>query len=384
MAFNPIDRYEHLAGRELRSFFEFIEKHQGKFFSGVISYDLGYELYDLPKTKIDPILAPLLHFAAYDNFIEFHSGNQGTLFFHDPSFPDQIAEVIQRGSGKENGSSQPLEFSVKLKKQEYEKNFNKIIDYIKAGDIYQINYTHLMEGETKASGKQIFLNLLKTNPVDFAAFWEMPELELISLSPENFIQVRDKKISTSPIKGTRPRGKTPEEDRMMKQQLFHSQKEQAELFMITDLLRNDLGKIAEIGSVQMISKKKLQTLASVFHTYSKITANISKDKSGVEALISMFTGGSITGCPKKRAMEIIDEIENFSRGIYTGCIGYILPNQDMDFNIAIRTVVKKGKQLYLGVGGGITIESKMEEEFEETLAKARSFLKIIKKFNDSD
>ena len=145
--------------------------------------------------------------------------------------------------------------------------------------------------------------------------------------------------------------------------------------MITDLLRNDLGKIAEIGSVKVESKKNLQTLSKVFHTYSEVSARLRENISGIEALISMFPGGSITGCPKKRAMEIIDEIESFSRGIYTGSIGYILPNQDMDFNIAIRTVVKKGEQLYLGVGGGITIGSTMADEYEETLAKAQSFFK---------
>ncbi|MBT4286991.1 MAG: anthranilate synthase component I family protein [Deltaproteobacteria bacterium] len=374
LAFDPVDQCDHSCTEGISPLLDFVKKHRGKFLAGYLSYDLGYELHQIPNPKKDSSNPPFFRFAAYDNFVEFND-NQGIIFYNDPQYPTQVSNILGRDINVEDILPKSVQFLAKLEKTEYETNFNKIIDYIKAGDIYQINYTHQLEAESEATAKQLFLNLLKTNPVDFAAFWDMDDFSILSLSPESFTKIRKNIISTLPIKGTRPRGRDLKEDQLMKKELLESKKEQAELFMITDLLRNDLGKIAEIGSVKVESKKNLQTLSKVFHTYSEVSARLRENISGIEALISMFPGGSITGCPKKRAMEIIDEIESFSRGIYTGSIGYILPNQDMDFNIAIRTVVKKGEQLYLGVGGGITIGSTMADEYEETLAKAQSFFK---------
>ena len=166
---------------------------------------------------------------------------------------------------------------------------------------------------------------------------------------------------------------TPDSDEKNLRELLHSEKEQAELYMIVDLLRNDLGKICTAGSVQVVKSKSIQKLEKVFHTYSVVQGRIKQDIHPIEALLSMSPGGSISGCPKKRACEIIHELEDYSRGVYTGTIGCILPDGTLQFNIAIRTVVQEGNELTLGVGGGITIDSNNNDEYNESLAKAASF-----------
>lgn len=372
VAFSPIETYTCSEGDRLQ-FESFVENHKGRFLAGFINYDLGYELHKITPTIQRDLNLPLISFAAYENFVEFAEGKT-IIHYMDDEYPGQIRRIMDTETPVVS-EPEASNFTVKIDKGKYERCFNKILDYIKAGDMYQINYTHRMEAQTDGKGSQLFHKFLKKNPVDYAAFWQDSDFSISSISPECFVDIKDRKITTYPIKGTRPRGRTPEEDRQMKKELLQSEKEQSELYMITDLLRNDVGKICEIGSVKVVHKKRIQTLAKVFHTYSKVTGQMANDVTVSQALLSMFPGGSITGCPKKRAMEITDELEGFRRGVYTGSVGYILPNQDAVFNIAIRTVVQKGRNLYLGVGGGITIKSEMKDEFDETLDKARTFLK---------
>jgi len=372
IAFNPVDSYMYKSGQGKLMVDSFCEKHKDKFIAGFLSYDLGYEVHKITPTAKDDLLLPDICFFIYDDYIEFEN-DSAILNFNDYDFPSQVEKINNRSIHAMN-EYQAHDFQIKVTKDEYEKNFNKIINYIKAGDVYQINYTHRMQAKTNINSRDLYLKLLKKNMVNYAAFMEMKEFSVLSLSPESFIRVDDKNIITKPIKGTRPRGKNKQEDLENKSELLKSEKEQAELFMIVDLLRNDLGKVCEIGSVKVKNKKLIQNLPKVIHTYAKVVGILRDDINPVSALLSMFPGGSITGCPKKRAMEIIDELELIRRSIYTGSIGYILPEGKMEFNIAIRTIVQKNDNLYLGVGGGITIESKMSDEFEETLAKAQTFL----------
>ncbi len=372
LAFNPVDDMDLYPGDPIEKLYGFCETHSGKFMSGYLSFELGYELLDIVKAGgLEPSV-PLARFKAYDDFVQFNR-DSATCFFKNSDFPSIIERAGSANKAVEV-ENEALCFNAGLDEDAYRRNFNKIIDYIKAGDIYQINYTHLMQAESKLSGRQLFTQLTRTNPVDYAAYWETENRNIISLSPESFVQVVNETIITKPIKGTRPRGDTETEDHRMKTELLESRKEQAELYMITDLLRNDVGKVSRIGTVKLIHRKKLQKLATVFHTYSMIEGQRREDLSNIEALIAMFPGGSVTGCPKKRAVEIIDEIEDSPRGIYTGSIGYILPSGDIAFNIAIRTVIQQGSSLNLGVGGGITVESDAREEYHETFAKARSFI----------
>lgn len=371
MAFNPVDTIEIFDYSEIDQLIRFTNQHLGHLIGGFLNYDLGIKIKGIQTQHSDSLSMPLVKFAAYRNYIEFKD-DHSHIFYQDDQFPKKVHEINNKPL-KVSNNIKRCPFEINLPRKRYESQFEKIIEYIKSGDIYQINYTHQLTGKSSSTGNLLYLDYLKTNPVDFSVYFGCEDFNVISLSPERFISITDRQISTYPIKGTFPRGKSPEEDRRNKKSLISSEKEQAELYMITDLLRNDIGEISEIGSVKVVYKKRIQTLAKIFHTYSKVTGRLRHNLTGIEALIAMFPGGSITGCPKKRAMEIIDELEDYSRGLYTGSIGYILPNGDLDFNIAIRTIIQKNKQLNLSVGGGITINSTLDSEFEETISKAKSF-----------
>lgn len=267
-------------------------------------------------------------------------------------------------------------FTPEISKQEYLSAIKKIKRYIKEGDIYQINYAYRMTAETEIPPRELFLKIIEKNPADFAAYIESDDVQILSASPERFIKVTNRKIETCPIKGTAPRGKTQKEDAQKKNDLLENPKEKAELNMITDLLRNDLGEVCGIGSVRVEGCRLLKKCPSVWHAYSRITGELRENIHPIDALFKMLPGGSITGCPKKRAMEIIRELEKSPRGIYTGTAGYIDPNGDMEFNIAIRTIIKEGNKLHFNVGGGIVYDSDPESEYQETLDKARAFMDI--------
>jgi anthranilate/para-aminobenzoate synthase component I len=371
MALNPVDSIEIYDYSEINQLIRFTKQHRGQLIGGFLNYNLGLKIKGIQTRQDDSLSIPLVKFAAYRNYVEFKK-DHCIVFYQDDKFLDEINEINDRPL-KFSNNIKRCPFKINLPQKRYEHQFKKIIEYIKCGDIYQTNYTHQLTGNSSTAGNLLYLDYLKTNPVDFAVYFGCEDFNVISLSPERFISITERQIAAYPIKGTIPRGKTPDEDRLNKRSLISSKKEQAELYMITDLLRNDIGEISEIGSVKVVFKKRLQTLAKIFHTYSKVTGRLKEDLTGIEALISMFPGGSITGCPKKRAMEIIDELEDYSRGLYTGSIGYIHPNGDIDFNIAIRTIIQKNEQLNLSVGGGITINSTLDSEFEESISKAKSF-----------
>lgn len=352
-------------GYSLQAFRKFCQKHKDKLLIGALSYDLAYDIHGIKKTAKDDLKLPKIYFQAYKDW--------------------EISKPSPKYESNENDTKELSEnFKPKITKAEYKKAFNKIKNYIKEGDIYQINLTHRLHARTSLQPKEIFKRVLEKNPAEFAAMIEAENFSLLSASPERFIKIKNNIIETCPVKGTRPRGETAKRDEALKKELLESEKEAAELNMITDLMRNDLGKIAKTGTVKVQGHRLISKCPTVWHTYSRITAELKV--SPIEALLSMFPGGSITGCPKKRAIEIIDELENTTRAFYTGVIGYIAPQNrhhnlpnDLDFNIAIRTIIKKGQNLYLQVGGGIVIDSTLEGEYEETLQKAAAFMKILKK-----
>jgi para-aminobenzoate synthetase component 1 len=308
--------------------------------------------------------------------LEIHS-------FDDKNFESYCAEIknlllrlpmspISKSTSVNSG------WSTNTTQEDYSARYKKIKNYIVEGDIYQINFTHRLEGKTEKDPRLLFLDMCEKNKVDYIAYLEGDAFEILSASPERFIKISsDKTIETFPIKGTRPRGKNPQEDEVLKNKLMDSSKEAAELNMITDLLRNDIGKISEIGTVKVVGSRIVHPYATVWHTYSHIKGKILSGSTSVDALLSMFPGGSITGCPKKRAMEIIDELEPTMRSIYTGSIGFIDPDDSLDFNIAIRTFIKKGEIVFLQVGGGIVYDSNEKDEYQETFDKAKSFLNIL-------
>lgn len=373
LAWNPIAKFR---DKNIESFKKFAKKYKKYKLIGYLSYDLAYQLHKIKRTAKDDLKLPEIYFLAFDKWIETNNSQ------NIPAIPPNLSHTFLTYTFDKLPNDTLIcprghNFKTKITPDKYSKAFKKIKHYIKEGDVYQINLTHRLEAQTKTPPRELFLKIIETNPVDFLAYIEGDGFEILSASPERFIKIQNRKIETSPIKGTRPRGKNKKQDKKLKKELIENKKEAAELNMITDLLRNDMGKVCKINSVKVEGSRLIQKCPTVWHTYSKITGKINEKFTPLEALISMLPGGSITGCPKKRAIEIIDELEPTTRSVYTGVIGHIDPNQNLDFNIAIRTIIKKNKKLYLQVGGGIVIDSKEKEEFQETLDKAASFMNII-------
>ncbi|WP_378956023.1 anthranilate synthase component I family protein [Pelosinus sp. sgz500959] len=213
-----------------------------------------------------------------------------------------------------------------------------------------------------------------SNPAPFAAYLHFPEVVVASASPERYLLLQDRMVEARPIKGTRPRGIDEQSDQHLRQELLSSEKDQAELIMIIDLERNDLGRVCEYGSVCVPDLIRLEEYATVFHLVSTVIGRLSKNKDIIDVIMASFLGGSITGAPKVRAMEIIAEQESIQRGIYTGSIGYIDFNGDADLNIVIRTLIIKDGQANFYVGGRIVADSVPELEYQETLDKGRALM----------
>jgi para-aminobenzoate synthetase component 1 len=250
-------------------------------------------------------------------------------------------------------------------------------EYIRFGHIYQVNLSHALSCGCGMGPWELFEALSMVSPAPFAAFLDGGDFQVVSASPERFLRISGRRIETRPIKGTRPRSADPFRDAQLSFELQTSPKEAAELVMITDLLRNDLGKICEYGTVQTPELMRLERFAQVQHLVSTVTGQLREGTSHVSALAACFPGGSITGAPKFRAMEIIDELEQYRRGAYTGCLGYLGFNGETQLNILIRTAVVKDRAAVFQVGAGIVADSDPEAEYAETLVKAQGFLSAM-------
>jgi para-aminobenzoate synthetase component I len=271
-----------------------------------------------------------------------------------------------------------LTFTPRWSKPQFLAATQRAKDYIAAGDIYQVNLSHLLEAAWPAGSSPLALyeQLRERSPAPHAAYLSQPERVLLSSSPESFLQMSGQTIRTRPIKGTRPRHPDSVADQQLALELLASPKERAELLMITDLLRNDLGQVCEYGSVNVPHLLQLESFAQVHHLVSTVTGQLREGISHVAALAACFPGGSITGAPKRRAQEIIAELEGYERGPYTGAIGYFGSNGESQFNVAIRTVLvepEKGSASF-AVGAGIVSDSDAASEWDETWHKARGIL----------
>jgi para-aminobenzoate synthetase component 1 len=253
----------------------------------------------------------------------------------------------------------------------------RVQKYIRFGDIYQANLSQRLVAHCNVSGWEFFQRLNAVSPAPFAAWLDCGDFQIASSSPEQFLRISGSHIITRPIKGTRPRDTDPTRDAQLAYELQTSAKELSELVMITDLLRNDLGKICDFGTVQVPDLAKLEKFAQVQHLVSSVEGRLRKDVTHFAALDSCFPGGSITGAPKFRAMEIIDELEPVSRGPYCGCHGYLGFNRESQLSITIRTAMCAQEKIYFNVGAGIVADSDPESEYEETLAKAAGFLRAL-------
>ena len=272
----------------------------------------------------------------------------------------------------------PMKLTSNFTKKEFEDSVQKIIDYIKAGDIYQANLTQRFNGKTTLSSYELYRDLRRVSPAPFGAFLNFDEYNILSNSPERFIKCTNRKLETRPIKGTTPRGKTKEEDIKLQEKLRNSEKDKAELLMIVDLERNDIGRISKTGSVKVPELFVIEPYANVNHLVATVVGELEDDKDSIDAIKATFPGGSITGAPKIRSMEIIDELEPTKRNLFYGSVGYIGFDGDMDLNITIRTMIKKDDEVYFQVGGGMTWGSTPEDEYQESMDKAGSIMKALR------
>ncbi len=331
---------------------DFFKTHNGRIITGFLSYEYGVAQLGVEPTTRKLMDIPDVYFVAFDGSSDEEQYSLQKPTYHSPLLSSIVSENL------------------------YKRDIDTIIDHIKNGDVYQVNYTQPLTGEFQGVPFDLFQLYLSQNQVEFSAFFQHPEFSILSLSPERFLKVRGRTLLTEPIKGTHPRGQNEDEDNQNRDALLASEKEEAELNMITDLLRNDLGKISETGTVHVEKHRDILGLEKVWHTRSLVSGILKESLSPIEAILSMIPGGSISGCPKKRAVEIIDSLEIYRRGIYTGTIGIQYPNGDSDWSIAIRTAVVSKGEIYLGVGGGITLDSDSCGEYLESLAKAKSFTEI--------
>jgi para-aminobenzoate synthetase component 1 len=268
-------------------------------------------------------------------------------------------------------------------RDEFEARVARAQDYISAGDIYQVNLAQKFSTPFGGNPYRLFEHLLARSPAPGGAFLDFGETRILSASPELFLRIRGRHITTRPIKGTRPRDRDPLRDEQLAFELLTDPKELAELVMITDLERNDLGQICEYGSVIVTQLAQLERFAQVFHLVSTVEGHLRPEIDALAAVRACIPGGSISGAPKRRAREIIEELEPCSRGIYTGLIGYFDDSGDATFSLAIRTLVQEGDELHFSVGSGITAGSVPAREYEETLHKAAGMQLALEAYSPS-
>lgn len=380
---NPFDELQQLLNayqHPEREFLPFIGGAVGYF-----AYDLCHFIEDLPRRAVDDMHLPDCYMGLYDSIVAVDHLTKKT-YIAALGIREAAPAVIQKIEQKilSHRHVRPMlnvkkkqrspRFTSNFTKEAYVKAIEKIREYISNGDIYQANMTQRFECELQETPLELYAKLRHINPAPFASYLDFGEGRIVSSSPERFLRIQDRVIETRPIKGTRPRGKTQAEDLANRAELVKSEKDRAELLMIVDLERNDLGKIAKIGTVQVPELFHVETYATVHHLVATITAEIREEYGIIDCIKAMFPGGSITGAPKIRSMEIIDELEPTQRNIYTGSIGYIGLNGDADLNIAIRTIICKDNRAYFQAGGGIVWDSDPVLEYEESLHKIQAHI----------
>lgn len=374
---------------------------------GYFAYDLCHFIEKLPNTTIDDIEFPSMYFNFYDTIIGFdHIENKCYIAsvncspYSRKSTEERIEEISRiinhRLSIPYEGETGIRQNRTRRKiisnfsKEDYLRAVECAKRYIQAGDIYQVNLSQRFQTQVEIPPYEIYRRLRKINPAPFSCYLKLDNKYVISSSPERFLSVRNisthtdeykntliRKVQTRPIKGTRPRCNDEDVNIKMKKDLLSSKKDDAELAMIVDLERNDLGRVCNYNTVKVTEKKELEEHPTVYHLVATVEGELHSQYDMIDLIKATFPGGSITGVPKIRAMQVIDELEPTRRSVYTGAIGYIGFNGNIDLNIAIRTFLVKDDHVYFQVGGGIVADSNPEEEYEETLHKAKALIDTL-------
>jgi len=364
---------------------------------GYFGYDLAGFLETLPAISTDDLNLPDSYFMFVNAGIIYDQWSKKKYIFSiDLSFQypewsektasDFVAVIEKKVRDKEKNKCSEkdlLNSDIRgrvtnvVSKRKYIDMIEKAKEYIRIGDVYEVNLSHRMEIESGIEPWQIYRRINSVNPTPFAAYLQFGDLKIISASPERFLKIEDSKLESRPIKGTRRRGETPQEDENLKNDLISSEKEKAENLMIVDLVRNDFGRVCRFGTVGVKELMAVEAYSGVFQMVSTIEGEISEDKDMFDCIKACFPGGSMTGAPKIRAMEIIEELETVKRGIYSGSLGYLSFSGEADLNIIIRTLIAAKEKLYLQVGGAIVADSEPEKEYEETWQKAMPVLEAV-------
>ncbi len=367
---------------------------------GYLSYDLRHFVERLPKTTVDDLGIPECYFGFYDRIVAVDN-LEGRTYLVSTGFPelegmaravraaerlDDLKEMITAASvGAKDptvahhspGIGIAAGLSSGFTHESYLAAVDRARDYIIAGDIFEVNLSQRFEAELVISPWELYCRLRRINPAPFASYLGFDGVTIVGASPERFLCARGARVETRPIKGTRPRGTDPEKDDAFARELLASAKDRAENVMIVDLERNDLGRVCRYGSVKVTELATLEIFPTVFHLTSTVEGQLRANRDRFDLLRATFPGGSITGAPKLRAMEIIDELEPTSRGVYTGSVGYLGFDGNMDLNIVIRSFIVKNGRAYFQVGGAVVYDSDPESEYRETLDKARALMDAL-------
>ncbi len=364
---------------------------------GYLSYDLGHFIEKLPSKAVDDLQLPECYLAFYDAVAIFDH-LEDRAYVASTGFPEKganwqsrakarleeikgmVARAPRPGEDKASYSEQAVN-KVNLRSnfthEGYLAAVQRARDYIIAGDIFQVNLSQRFEADMPLPPYELYRRLRKINPAPFASYLNFDGVTVVSASPERFLRLRGDRVETRPIKGTRPRGKDPGRDKALARELVNSFKDKAEHVMIVDLERNDIGRVCRFGTVRVSELMALEKYATVFHLTSTVEGRLRRGQNVVDLLKATFPGGSISGAPKVRAIEIIDELEPTRRSVYTGSIGYLGFDGGLDLNIVIRTILVKAGKAYFQVGGAVVYDSDPEAEYVETLDKARALIQAL-------
>jgi len=365
---------------------------------GYVAYDAVEQFHDIPNTKEDPLGMPEIFFIFVQTLVAFDNVKHTIKVIDNVRLDGEsdLRRAYEKATGrirrlvssleKKPRGIQARELSAagpkekirsNLTRQAFQAAVRKAKDYIAAGDIIQVVLCQRLETQTRASPFEIYRALRFINPSPYMFYLELEDLRVIGSSPETMVRLTDKTIELRPIAGTRRRGSSPKEEGELEADLLADPKEKAEHIMLVDLGRNDVGRVAEVGSIEVNELMVIERYSHVIHLVSNIRGRLAAGKSPFDLFVSSFPAGTVSGAPKIRAMQIISELEPQKRGLYAGAIGYFSFNGNLDTCIVIRTILMRGKKAYINAGAGIVADSDPEKEYQETLSKARAMLKAI-------
>lgn len=361
-----------------------------KFAGGAVGYwgyDLARRLAQLPAQALDAEGLPEMAIGIYDWALQLDHQEKTAQLVSYNRYPQTvllIPQILERLHSKNIGMESTFQVHGSITsnfcRSSYESAFVQVQNYLHAGDCYQINLAQRFAAKASGDSFAAYCKLRQLSPAPYAAFLNLPQGQILCASPERFLQVQQGHVETKPIKGTRPRVADTQQDALLVQDLCSNPKDRAENLMIVDLLRNDLSKSCMPGSVQVPRLFEVESYATVHHLVSTVTGELAAGRDALSLLRDCFPGGSVTGAPKQRAMEIIEQLEPQRRGIYCGAIGYVGFDGNMDCNIAIRTLVYSGGEIRCWAGGGIVADSEVGAEYQETLDKAAAMLALLRYF----